>query len=385
MSTLQQDLSRRFQQQYGRDPHACYHAPGRVNLMGASTSNQNGLVLPCAIEFGTTLMLAPTRGNMVHASLSDDLSRQANWNPDHFPPTSDKDPMWINHIQGVLMALKARGYRLNGLNIMVHASLPPGVALKDSASLGVALTYALNDLFHLGLSPQGIAQVSQQAKREVNARQDSLVDPLISAIATEDHATLIDCKSLSWQGIPLPDSAQLVVFNIQGGTSPHWQKELQRQGQCRQAARFFNQPTLREVTIDQLNGARQQMHPELYQRARHVVSENQRVLEMADALVQQDYPAISRLMASSHQSLSDDYALASPAIDALVRVVRSALGERGGVRMNGIGCYGDVVALMPAAIKSAVIKQVMQEFSQQSGLYATFISTRASSGACRVR
>ncbi|SDJ66048.1 galactokinase [Ferrimonas sediminum] len=385
MTSLWDNLSRRFQRQYGQAAHALYHAPGRVNLMGASTSAQNGFVLPCAIGFGTTLIMAPTRGNKVNAGQSDDPSQQVSWDPDHFPPTSDRDPMWINHIQGVLMALRARGYRLTGLNIMVHASLPPGVALEDSASLGVALTYGLNDLFHLGLSPQGIAQVSQQAKREVNARQDSLVDPLISAIASENHATLIDCKTLSWQGIPMPDSAHLVVFNIQGGMSPHWHLEQERQRQCSQAACYFNQPSLREVSLDQLNAGRQQMPPQLFRRARHVISENQRVLALADALVQQDYRAIGQLMASSHQSLSGDFELASPAIDALVGITRSALGDQGGVRMNGIGCYGDVVALMPETIKSAVIKQVMQEYPKQSELYATFISTRASSGACRVR
>lgn len=376
-------LTDAFVLEFGYAPSATYQAPGRVNLIGEHTDYNQGFVLPCAINFATQIAIKPRQDHQFVAVACNYDNQRSRWDLDKAQRSHDAP--WSDYLKGITQVLVKRGYRLNGFDLMVRGDVPLGAGLSSSAALSIAFAYALNDQLQLGLSGLGLAQVAQQAENEFVGCQCGIMDQLISAIGTQSYAALIDCQSLSWQGIPIPAEMELLIVhsNVKRGLVDS-EYNLRRQ-QCEQVARFFGHNSLRGLSIEELNEARSQLDPVMFRRARHVLSENQRVLGLADALVANNPAAISQIMRSSHQSMAEDFEITVPAIDALVSIIHSEIGDTGGVRMTGGGFGGCVVSLLPSDKKQAVVDRVVQEYPKNSGLYATFFNTKASSGACRVR
>lgn len=377
---LQQQLTAIFSREFGRAPTQLFSAPGRVNLIGEHTDYNDGFVLPCAIQFETVLATAlqpDSRQIRIYAADYQelhiiDLTTEV---------TPVATPRWANYVRGVVAGLLQRGLQLPGCDLVVGGNVPQGAGLSSSASLEMVLGLGLSTLAGSPLSPTDNALNGQQAEHQFAGCQCGIMDQLVSAAGQAGQALLLDCRSLEYQTVPMPATLQVLIIhsNVKRGLVDSAYNE--RRQQCEAAAQFFGVKALRDVTLQQLEAARSQLDPLIFARARHVISENNRTEAAAVALKNGDIKTLSTLMAQSHQSMRDDFAITVPAIDFLVTEVAAICGERGGVRMTGGGFGGCVVALLPADLVEPVCQHLSKVYPAAHQLEPTFYLCQASAGA----
>ena len=357
------------------------HAPGRVNLIGDHTDYNDGFVLPAAINFGTTIA-ASRREDKIVKVYAHDCEQQINeFSLDDI--SFDQQMMWSNYVRGTLQALMKKYPEIKGANLVVTGNVPQGAGLSSSASFEIAILKAFTQLYHLDLNGINAALIGQQAENDFVGCNCGIMDQLISAMGQQGHAMLLDCKDLSFEEAAIPDDLTLFIVNsnVKRGLVDS-EYNLRRQ-QCEQVANHFGKSALREVTMAQLNTAKEQLEPVLFKRARHVISENERALNTLKALNSNDMAAISLAMKESHISLRDDFEVTTKEIDGLVDIIGSVLGTDGGVRMTGGGFGGCVVALVPNHLVAKVTAVINSKYQQAFGLSPSIYHCSASQGAFR--
>lgn len=377
---LQDLITAVFHREFGRTPTQLFSAPGRVNLIGEHTDYNDGFVLPCAIQFETVLASALLPGSsQIRIFAADYQELHIIDLTETVQPVSH--PRWANYVRGVVAGLQQRGLMLPGCELVVGGNVPQGAGLSSSASLEMVLGLGLSTLAASPLSPRDNALNGQQAEHQFAGCQCGIMDQLVSAAGEAGQALLLDCRSLEYQTVPMPASLQVLIIhsNVKRGLVDSAYNE--RREQCEAAAAFFGVKALRDVTLAQLEAAQAQLDPLIYARARHVISENNRTEAAAVALKSGDIKTLSALMAQSHQSMRDDFAITVPAIDFLVAEVAAICGERGGVRMTGGGFGGCVVALLPADLVEPVCQHLSQVYPAAHQLEPTFYLCQASAGA----
>ncbi|WP_024871418.1 galactokinase [Tolumonas lignilytica] len=371
-----------FQRSFGGEPDLFVRAPGRVNLIGEHTDYNDGFVLPCAIDYETVVAVQRRDDDQVVVVAADYANQRDEFSLTQ-PITVHADQLWSNYIRGVVKYLLEKGLALKGLNLVVSGNVPQGAGLSSSASLEVAIGEAFNQAYQLGLTPAAIALNGQEAENKFVGCNCGIMDQMISASGEKDHALLLDCRSLETRLVKMPeDLAVLIVHsNVKRGLVDS--EYNTRREQCEAAARHFGVKALRDVNLAQLQSAAEQgkLEPVVYQRARHVITENARTLAAADALAVGDLEKMGVLMAESHQSMRDDFAITVPAIDTLVEILQQAIGREGGARMTGGGFGGCVVALLRPAQVDAVIAAVAEEYPAKTGLKPTCYVCKARAGA----
>jgi galactokinase len=377
---LQELIKTTFQREFGTEATQLFSAPGRVNLIGEHTDYNDGFVLPCAIQFETVLASALVPGSTQIEIFAADY-QQLHRIDLTAPVTAVSTPRWANYVRGVVAGLQQRGLCLPGCKLVVGGNVPQGAGLSSSASLEMVLGLGLSTLAGSPLSPRDNALNGQQAEHQFAGCQCGIMDQLVSAAGEAGQALLLDCRSLEYQTVPMPESLQVLIIhsNVKRGLVDSAYNE--RREQCETAAKFFGVKALRDVTLEQLEAASSQLDPLIYARARHVISENNRTEAAAVALKTGDIKTLSALMAQSHQSMRDDFAITVPAIDFLVAEVAAMCGERGGVRMTGGGFGGCVVALLPADLVEPVCQHLSQVYPAAHQLEPTFYLCQASAGA----
>ena len=366
-SPLLPALHAAFQSHFGAPPVQVVLAPGRVNLIGEHTDYNDGFVLPCAIDVHTLVASRPRSDRRVRV-LACDLRGAV----DHFDldlaivPTPAAP--WAGYVRGVVQQLLAGGAALRGADLAITGNVPRGAGLSSSAALEVAVAQAfqLQDSLH-ALGPIQIAQLAQRAENQFVGCQCGIMDPLISACGRAGHALLIDCRSLATRAVPLPAEAAVMIVQSQVRRGLVDSEYNLRRQQCEAAARHFGVPALRDLALPQLAEAGPGLDPLARRRASHVISENQRTLDAADALAAGDLPAMGRLMAASQASMRDDFEITVPAIDRLVDILQQAIGAAGGARMTGGGFGGCVVALLPASQVSRAVAAVARHYRSPDG------------------
>ena len=357
------------------------HAPGRVNLIGDHTDYNDGFVLPAAINFGTTIA-ASRREDKIVKVYAHDCDQQINeFSLDDI--SFDQQMMWSNYVRGTLQALMKKYPEIKGANLVVTGNVPQGAGLSSSASFEIAILKAFTQLYHLDLNGINAALIGQQAENDFVGCNCGIMDQLISAMGQQGHAMLLDCKDLSFEEAAIPDDLTLFIVNsnVKRGLVDS-EYNLRRQ-QCEQVANHFGKSALREVTMAQLNAAKEQLEPVLFKRARHVISENERALNTLKALNSNDMAAISLAMKESHISLRDDFEVTTKEMDGLVDMIGSVLGSDGGVRMTGGGFGGCVVALVPNHLVAKVTGVINSKYQQAFGLSPSIYHCSASQGAFR--
>ena len=307
-------------------------APGRVNLIGDHTDYTGGWALPMAIEWGTTVEVA-RGGPRVELSSSEDPE----------PAIVDLDvadpravtPAWARYVAGVVAVTRPA----EGANGTVTSTLPVGAGLSSSAALEVAVALAL------GFDGSGmeLALACQRAEHLASGVPSGVMDQLASVLGTEGHALLIDFSSLEVVPVPVPEGVDVVVVHSGQARALAGSAYAERRAQCEAAAEVIG--PLRRATVDDVDRLDDDV---LRRRARHVVTENARVLDFAAALRSGDLVAAGRLMAASHASLAADFEVSTPALDALVAELEAAPGVYG-ARLTGAGFGGCVVALADPA------------------------------------
>jgi galactokinase len=376
-------LSQLFREHCGSGPDAVFHAPGRVNLIGEHTDYNQGFVLPVAID-RRTYMAVKTRDDGVFRVISAGMGNQASqWSASESPVADVRNP-WANYLRGVHEQFLQQGRNVSGMDVVTLGDVPQGAGLSSSASFCVAFATAINDAQNFGLSAVEIALLCQAAENEFVGCNCGIMDQLISAAGRECHALLIDCRDLGYRAIPLPRDMAIIIVNSKVTRGLVDSEYNDRRRQCEQAAVALRAGSLREVGMGGLRRGESLMDPVAFRRARHVVSENARTEAAAVALAAGDYAVLSELMAASHISMRDDFAITTPAIDFLVTLIGRILGDQGGVRMTGGGFGGCVVALAPRRFSDRIIDAVAEQYPQETGLQAEIYLCGTSDGAGRI-
>ena len=369
---------------FGQPATIQVQAPGRVNLIGEHTDYNGGLVLPCAIGYRTVIVARPRADRLMRVVAADYDDAVDEYSLDA-PIERLAAPMWANYVRGVVHELLQRdsGPALRGMDMVIAGDVPQGAGLSSSASLSVAVcTLFASD--SRGLGPIEAALVAQRAENDFVGCKCGNMDQISSACGVQDHALLIDCRSLEVKPVPIPAGAAIMIIESHITRGLVDSEYNTRRAQCEEAARYLGVPALRDVDLALLAEKGAGLDPVTLRRARHVVSENERVAAAAAALAAGDLPRMGELMADSHVSMRDDFEITVPAIDRLVEIVKEAIGPAGGVRMTGGGFGGCVVALVPEELVEAASQAVARDYRAPNGEQATVHVCRAAAGAGRL-
>ena len=353
----------KFHDLYGRAPEIHTDAPGRVNLIGEHTDYNGGYVLPAAIPQRTTVQLA-RRG--------DDLVRV--WS-EQFPTDEpaayyagleQRSGGWTDYVKGMTLVLGRAG-RITGCDLLVDSTVPPGSGLSSSAALEIALGRALRDAFDLPLDDVALARAGQQAENEFVGAPVGIMDQMACSLAIPGSALFLDTRSLEFTHVPIPPAAALAVIDSGIAHTHAGGEYVTRRAECAEAARLLGVRELRDVTDV---AAADQLPPPLDRRARHVITENQRVLDTVAALRTGQLRAAGDLFRQSHESLKTQFEVSIPALDRLVAIASSARGTYG-ARLTGGGFGGSIVVLCDAGRVREVARFIVDEYARTSGNRAT--------------
>jgi len=340
-----------FQQIFGKAPVTEASAPGRVNLLGEHTDYNDGFVLPTAIPQRTTVRLGlSTDGE--HHFYSEDLDERVSILDSSSTPSG-----FASYIFGCIQLLEREGYTIPSINLHVSSSVPIGSGLSSSAALEVATLRGLRELLKLPIDDVRIAQIAQQAEIQYAGVQCGIMDQMASSLADTEHILFLDTRSLESRVLPLPTGAEVVVIDSGVPRTLAGSGYNQRRAECEEAARLLGVKALRDITDDCALEALPEL---LRRRARHVVTENNRVLEVIQGVSTQRF---GELMNASHASLRDDYEVSVPALDTLVTMLQETPGVFG-ARLTGAGFGGACVALVAAGEARAIASDVVERYNR---------------------
>ncbi len=378
--TLKEKSNELFKKQFGTLPTYFFQAPGRVNLIGEHTDYNDGFVLPCAINY-QTVIAAEARTDSRVCLVAVDYEGQISEFSLTAPILPDEAAPWSNYVRGVAWALQQQGHKLTGANLVIAGNVPQGAGLSSSASLEVAVGTAFAKLSNLPLNGKVIALTGQQAENDFVGMKCGIMDQFISALGQKNHALLIDCRSLDYGAVSISPEIAVVIVNSNVRRGLVGSEYNVRREQCEAAAAHFGVSALRDVSADMFALHADELNETVAKRARHVITENARTEESAIVLDKGDLVRMGQLMAESHISMRDDFAITVPPIDALVEIIGQVIGTSGGVRMTGGGFGGCVVALTPLSAIAEVQAAVTKQYPQVSGLQATIYVCQAADGA----
>ncbi|WP_318481811.1 galactokinase [Photobacterium leiognathi] len=383
MSDLISNVKHAFTAVLGYQPSHLIQAPGRVNLIGEHTDYNDGFVLPCAINYQTVVAAAPRTDNIIRV-VSVDYDNATDEFDLTQPIEFQQDKMWANYIRGVVKCLLERGFTFTGADIAVTGNVPQGAGLSSSAALEVVIGQTFKVLYNLEISQAEIALNGQQAENQFVGCNCGIMDQMISAEGRENHAMLLDCRSLETQAVSMPEDMAVVIINSNKKRGLVDSEYNTRRQQCEEAARIFGVKALRDVTIEQFNAKAHELDELVAKRARHVITENDRTVEAATALRNHDMKRMAELMAQSHASMRDDFEITVFEVDILVEIVKDVIGEQGGVRMTGGGFGGCIVALVPPTLVDDVKAAVEAKYQAATGLKESIYVCQAKDGAGKI-
>ncbi len=365
-------LARAFAAQHDHNPRFIAEAPGRVNLIGEHTDYNEGFVLPVAIDRTVAVAVAPREDTRVRAHSVDHDQRD-----DFSLDTARRHPMggWRNYVRGVLWALLDSQLPLRGVDLSISGDVPQGAGLSSSAALELALSGAVCAASGIEMTPRDLALHCQRAEHMYAGVQCGIMDQFAAALGRKGCALFIDCQSLETEDVPLPTGLAIVIIDSKVPRELADTPYNQRRRECAEAARALGLASLRSADESQIES----LPDDLGRRARHVVTENARVLAAKAALRDGDCATIRRLFAESHASLRDDFEASTPEIDLLVELATGAPGAIG-ARLTGGGFGGCTVNLVEAARAQRFGEAVASEYRRRTSLDGEAYFCRAVDG-----
>lgn len=358
-----------------------FHAPGRVNLIGDHIDYIGGTVLPMAIDRGTDLWVRPRTDRRIVAR-SDNFPQVGEVVADVDAPGPVEEWGWANYLVAVAFALGRLGIEVPGVDVRVRGTIPNGAGLSSSASLELAMAVAFDALTGAGLTPAELAQAGQAAENDFVGVACGIMDQLAIATGVEGHALLIDCGTLVVEPVPFPADVAVVVANTQVRRELATSAYNQRRADCELAQRVLGS-RLVDLTPEQTQAAVRQLPEQVRSRARHVITEQARVLAFAAALRAGDLVEVGRLMRASHESLRDDFEVTGPALDALAHAAWEAPGVVG-ARMTGAGFGGCTVNLVEPDAVPSFTAHVGRSYQDATGREPQFYQVSSADGAGEV-
>jgi galactokinase len=357
----------RFRARYGAAPRL-YRAPGRVNLIGEHTDYNDGFAMPAAIEFYCWVAISPREDRKL-SIYSEEFSSSAE--ADLSSVASPPAKSWSDYPIGVALQLEQAGYSLRGANMLIESEVPIGAGLSSSAALEVATALALVE--QSGFSPDRVqlARLCQRAENEFVGARVGIMDQFISLHGQKDHALLLDCRALSFESLVIPDSVKLVISNTMVKHELASGEYNRRRADCEEAVRRLavvlpRIRALRDVSLEQLEQHRNALSEVTYKRALHIVTENARVLDAAEALRTGDIGRFGKRMAESHRSLRDLYEVSCWELDLMVDLAYQQKGVYG-ARMTGGGFGGATINLVDARYAGEFKEKMAKSYQKETG------------------
>ncbi len=361
-----------FESRCGRPPDGVWAAPGRVNLIGEHTDYNDGWVLPFAIEAEIVVAAAPRTDEVLRMWSLQEAGGPVEVRLERLEPGGVDG--WAAFVAGCAWALRDGG--VTGADLVVSSTVPLGAGLSSSAALTCATTAALCELAGRELEPIDLAMTARSAEADFVGAPIGVMDQLASVLGRAGHALLIDTRRMQVQALPFDPPERgfvLLILDTRVQHSVGSGAYGERRAACEAAAERLGVPSLREAGLHDLT----RLDGMLLRRARHVVTENERVLATAERLREQDLPGVGPLMSASHVSLRDDYEVSAPELDAVVDAALAAGAE--GARMTGSGFGGSAIALMKVEDEEAVRASVLAALPD-----CEIIAAVAADGARRV-
>ena len=381
-------MKKEFKEHYGKNYDFLFFAPGRVNLIGDHTDYNGGWVFPCALTYGTLLAARKTDEAKVRfASLN--MGFQTDILIDRLGEKLP-DRTWCNYPLGVVAEFAKRGFVLNhGLELLYHGDIPNGAGLSSSASIEVVTAVMLNELFQANMEMLELVKLSQAAENHFVGVHCGIMDQFAVGMGKAGHALAIKCDILQWEEVPLALSGyRLVIGNTNKQRELAESKYNERRSECEQVVAALSQSMpidyLGDIDLSTLESHRHLIEDDtLWRRAKHVITENDRVVQATKALRKGDLERFGQMMNDSHNSLRDDYESTGKEADVMVEESRKIDGVLGS-RLTGGGFGGCTVSIVAAEKVEQFIAQVGANYQKRIGLEATFYLASVGDGAKRV-
>jgi galactokinase len=348
---------------YGQEPVWLVWAPGRVNLIGEHTDYNDGFVLPMAIDRAIWMTLTPLESREIRL-YSINFEQETKTSLDDLKHGGQG---WLEYVKGMAWALQQSGYSLSGWQGIVGGDIPIGAGLSSSAAMELASARSFAAVSGFDWDPVQMATLAQQAENEWVGVNCGVMDQLISAMGKSGHALLIDCRSLETRPVKLPPETTVIVMDTNTRRSLVDSAYNERRGQCEEATEFLGVSKLRDISLGTLEQNMNRLDPTVYRRARHVVSENGRVLDAVEAMDRGDALKVGQLMNASHESLRDDYEVSSLELDVIVSAAQEQPGCYG-ARMTGAGFGGCAVAVVATKSAPGFVDRVSHDYKEQTGM-----------------
>lgn len=377
-----------FQETFGGAPEYLVRAPGRVNLLGEHVDYNDGFVLPAAIDRATSIAFSPT-GTDRSTIVAVDMNQQASFTSETMRSKTQADgsplPEWAHYPAGVMWSLKEANLSTPGMNAVFASNVPRGSGLSSSASVEMTFALAWQTLSDWSLPPMKRALLGQKAENQYVGVNCGIMDQFASACGVENKLLLLDCRSLEWKTIPLPEDLSIVIADTtvrRKLTSGEYNK---RRFACEEAVRLLqedlpNIKSLRDVSVEDFNRLAIKLPEEVSKRARHVVEEIERSKQAEALLEAGNIQHFGELMNQCHISLRDLYEVSCPELDVMVRVAQS-LESCYGARLTGAGFGGCTVNLVRRDGAEQFANALASGYESETGLKPEIYVTRASNGA----
>ena len=369
-------ISDYFQSIFQSKPEFIVRAPGRVNLIGEHTDYNDGFVLPIAIDRVVWIALRPRTDLRVQIH-SLDLGQVADFELDSLTRGNMR---WAEYIKGVAHELQVEGYLVRGWEGVLSGDVPRGAGLSSSAALEMAAARATASVSGFEWDGMRIARIAQSAENNWVGLKSGIMDQAVCALAKPGHAFFLDCRALQYEHIPLTKELAVMVMDTSTRRGLVDSAYNERRAQCETAARFFGVKSLRDVSREQLDLEGGKLDEITFRRARHVVTENARVLDAVQAMRADDLLTLGRLFNESHTSLRDDFEVTGDALDWMVGIAQ-ARPECFGARMTGAGFGGCAVAIVQRDQAGSFANAVGAEYRRRSGKEAGIFVCEANGGA----
>lgn len=378
----------KFIERYGERPEHIIRAPGRVNLLGEHVDYNGGFVLPIAIDRATWLAFSAAKTPQT-TLVAADLSEEISFTPETLSVKTDTAgkslPSWALYPAGVMWAVQEAGLATPAMNAVYSSNVPQGSGLSSSAAVEMAFVLAWQTLGGWSLPPMERALLGQKAENQYVGVNCGIMDQFASACGEEDHLLLLDCRSLEWQILPLPQNTAIVIADTTMRRKLTSGEYNSRRADCEEAVNILkkekpNINSLRDVDLKTFNQFSMNLPARVEKRARHVVEEIERTQRAVSLLKDQNITEFGALLNECHASLRDLYEVSIPELDMMVRTAQSLDGCYG-ARLTGAGFGGCTVNLVGVEKARGFAEQLSARYEAQTGLHPEIYICRASRGA----
>lgn len=382
------DVKAKFLDTFGSNSEQIYsfHSPGRVNLIGEHTDYNGGYVFPCALSFGTYAVARKRNDDkMVFVTTNFDLKVETNINNNKYV----KEDEWANYPKGVVDQFLKAGLKIGGFEIMFSGNIPNGSGLSSSASLELATSVVLNELFNLNQKMIDMVKLSQNAENQFVGLNCGIMDQFAVGMGKKDNAMFLNCRTLNYSYVPIIlKDEKIIISNTHKRRGLADSKYNERRAECEQAVKalkaIIDIECLADLTVEQFEKNKSAIkNSTVMKRAEHVVYENDRTFKAVEMLKAGDIKGFGMLMNSSHNSLRDLYEVTGLELDTLVDEARKIDGTIGS-RMTGAGFGGCTVSIVKNNSVDKFIQEVGKNYNIKTGLNAEFYIAEIGDGAKKI-